>query len=625
MAFLSNRRGIWFKVILLTILVLVATAYVAPGMWNRAVNRPGLAWATISERPFRLGLDLKGGTHLVYEADTSKVPDRDQRTAVEGVRDVIERRVNALGVAEPVVQLTRVEGTWRLIVELAGVYDTQKAIDAIGATPVLEFKEQNTEQPTLNAAQEKDLARMNTEAKKRANELLTKARKPGADFAALARESSEDPGSKEQSGDLGWFKRGVMVKEFEDAVFGAQQNGVIPRLIETTYGWHIITKAGERDAPTAAAPTVSAVTESGAPINVQVEGNLKSEISNLKSDLEVRASHILIRKKTATDILGPVDVWKYTGLGGKQLKRATLQFDPTTNEAEVGIEFDDEGSKLFAEITKRLVNQPIGIFIDGKSPMDTNEDGRIDDGDLYAPVVQQEITGGSARITGNLNVDTAKQLARRLQAGALPVPITILAQTTVGATLGEESIATSARAGLYGFALVALFMLLYYQLPGLLSIVALGAYAVLVLAVMKLLNATLTLAGIAGFVMSLGMAVDANVLIFERLREELRLGKSILDALAEAFRRAWSSIRDSNVTTLITCAILASFSTSVVKGFAITLAIGVLMSMFSAVTITRTLLLLVAGWVQRPTLYGTRAQPQANGPKPQGRGQGIAS
>ncbi len=622
MALLVGRRSIWLKLVLILLIAMFAVRYDAPRAWNRLTDRSGLRWANVTDRPFRLGLDLKGGTHLVYEADTSKIPDRDQRTSVEGVRDVIERRVNALGVAEPVVQLTRVEGTWRLIVELAGVFETQKAIDAIGATPVLEFKELNTEERKLTPEQEQELTRINDAAKRKAEqEILPQALAKDGDFSVLARVHSEDPGSKEQGGDLGWFKRGVMVKEFEAAVFDQLKDGETTRkLVETQFGWHIIRKTGEREGKSeegrvkredVGVSGVTAVTESGAPVSIDVKGvegvGGVEEVKDGEGVKEVRASHILIRKKTAVDILGPQEPWKYTGLSGKQLKRAQLQFDPTTNEAEVGLEFNDEGSKLFAEITRRMVGQPIGIFLDGRSPIDTDGDGVVTERDPpYAPVVQTEITNGEARITGNLTVETAKQLARRLQAGALPVPIHLLAQTTVGATLGEASIAASLRAALYGFLLVALFMVLYYRLPGLIAVLSLGAYMAFVLAVMKLVSATFTLAGIAGFVMSVGMAVDANVLIFERLREELRVGRSLLDAIGEAFSRAWSAIRDSNVTTLITCFILASFSSSVVKGFAVTLAIGVLMSMFTALTVTRVLLQLVAGWVQRTSWYGVR-------------------
>ncbi|MFH1098717.1 MAG: protein translocase subunit SecD [Candidatus Uhrbacteria bacterium] len=612
MSWFIGRKRMWIGAIAVILLAFVATAYAAPNYWNSLVERPGLSWLAFNGKSLRLGLDLKGGTHLVYEADTSIIPDRDQRTAMEGVRDVIERRVNALGVAEPMVQITRVEGHWRLVVELAGVYDTQKAIEAIGATPVLEFKEQNTDpEPKLTPEQEQQLRVDNATARRRAESILRDAQKPGADFSALARQYSEDDGSREQGGDLGWFRRGAMVKEFEAAVFDQLRvDEITSQVVETQFGWHIIRKTGERDVEAATPASVQAVTESGKPIEVRVEDDLKSQVSILNPEKEARASHILVKKKTATDILPKHDPWKYTGLGGKQLKSATLQFDPTTTEAEVGLEFNSEGAKLFEEVTKRNVNKPIAITIDGRSPMDTDGDGAITESDIYAPVVQDVITGGKARITGSLTVDTAKQLSRRLQAGALPVPITLLSETTVGATLGEESVAASLRAGLIGFLLVALFMILYYRLPGVIATVALAAYVAFVISVMKILGATFTLAGIAGFVMSIGMAVDANVLILERLKEEIRNGRSLFDATAVAFRRAWTSIRDSNITTLITCATLASFSSGVVKGFAVTLGIGVLVSMFSAITVSRVLLGLVAGWIERPWWYGVSRSRQ---------------
>ncbi|MDP3770744.1 MAG: peptidylprolyl isomerase, partial [bacterium] len=370
MALFAGRRRVWIKTVLLVLLTIFAVRYDAPRSWNRLTDRPGLRWANVTDRPFRLGLDLKGGTHLVYETDTSKIPDRDQRSSVEGVRDVIERRVNALGVAEPVVQLTRVEGTWRLIVELAGVYDTQKAIDAIGATPVLEFKERKEVDQTLSAEQERELKRLNDEAKRKAEkEILPQALARDGDFATLARVHSEDPGSKEKDGDLGWFRRGTMVKEFEAAAFDQLKDGeVTKKLVETQYGWHIIKKTGERDVQSdegrgegdegadVGVSGITAVTESGESINIPVSrsGGQGSNVNGQVSVKEVRASHILIRKKTAVDILGPQDPWTYTGLSGKQLKRAVLQFDPTTNEAEVGLEFNAEGAKLFSDITKRL-------------------------------------------------------------------------------------------------------------------------------------------------------------------------------------------------------------------------------------------------------------------------------
>lgn len=311
---------------------------------------------------------------------------------------------------------------------------------------------------------------------------------------------------------------------------------------------------------------------------------------------EIRARHILLRTISETD-LRPDQQPEFvnTGLGGQHLRRATVVFDPNTGEPQVSLLFNDDGKQLFAEITKKNLQKPVAIYLDGQP--------------ISIPTVQQEITTGEAIISGTFNLVEAKQLAARLTAGALPVPITLISQQNIGASLGQESIERSFVAGLLGLVLVALFMILYYRLPGLLAVIALGIYTLLVLAIFKLWPVTLTLAGIAGFILSIGMAVDANVLIFERMKEELRRGKAPSLAVDQGFRRAWLSIRDSNVSSLITCAILAWFGTSLVQGFAITLAIGILVSMFSAITITRTFLRLIAGaWMGRHLrLFGVSA------------------
>lgn len=590
--FFGRRSRKWWS--LLGIIFVLAGA-----VWSIRPSHP---------RPFRLGLDLKGGVHLVYAADTSGLAGTDAESAMAGIRDVIERRVNALGVAEPIVQLTEVGGQWRLIVELAGVYDTQAAIEAIGKTPVLDFREVRGDS-SATADQQAELDRRKAAAKRKAQEeILPQALAKDGDFTTLARVHSEDPGSKERGGDLGWFRRGTMVPEFEKAVFDQLKEGeVTKQLVESQFGWHIIQKTGEREVeepattaasqPTVRVPSITATTESGAPASIEVQPvtNETPPAAVLAKVREVRASHILIRKTTLRDLLGAEADWQRTELGGAHLKRAYLAFDQSSGQPVISLEFNDEGAALLEAISERNVQKPLGIFIDGMSPIDENEDGVIDAHDVYAPTIREKLSGGSAVISGNMTVPRAKQLASSLQAGALPIPITILSQTTVGPTLGQESIAASARAAIVGFVLVALFMLAYYRLPGVAAILALGAYAVLTLAVLKLLGTTLTLAGIAGFVMSMGMAVDANVLVFERMREELRRGRSLLDAIAEGFARAWAAIRDSNATTLLTCLILASFSSSVVKGFAITLGIGVLMSMISALVITRTTLYVLAG------------------------------
>lgn len=497
-----------------------------------------------------LGLDLKGGSRLVYDADVNKIPESDRGAALDGVRDVIERRVNAFGVTEPLVQTSRTGGRSRIIVELAGILDVNEAIRRIGETPLLQFKEQGSP-PALTPDQLAAAESFNASQKKKAEEALRKVIAAGADFAALAKEFSEDT-SKEAGGDLGYLRRETLVVEYADVIFDQLKVGEISSsIVESPFGYHIIQKTDQRE-----------VEENGAKVT------------------EVRSSHILFRSQTTH----PEDsglTWVDTGLTGQQLKQAAVTFDPNTGEPNVLLTFNDDGKQLFGEITKRNLQKPVGIFLDG-SP-------------ISEPIVQTEITTGDAVIEGNFTLPEAKQLAQRLNAGALPVPITLVNQQTVGPTLGRLSIEKSIFAGLVGLAAVVLFMIAIYRLLGVIAVVSLFSYTALTLAIFKLWPVTLTLAGVAGFILSIGMAVDANILIFERIREELRAGRPLPDAIEEGFRRAWLSIRDSNVSSLITTLILAWFGTSIIKGFAITLAIGILVSMFTAITIARTLLRLTAG------------------------------
>ena len=379
--------------------------------------------------PFKLGLDLRGGTHLLYQADLSNVEDKAQ--GMEGLRDVIERRVNLFGVREPVVQ---VQGE-RLIVELAGISEPSEAIKMIGQTPYLEFKEQ----------------------KENYEEILEKNRK---------------------------------VAE---------------------------TKEGEIEDP-----------------------------------------------------------FQATSLTGRYLQKAELGFDQTTGKPLVSLQFNDEGAKIFEELTSRNVGKQLAIYIDGLP--------------ISAPVVQEKISGGKAQISGKFTVDEAKTLARNLNAGALPVPIKLISQESIGPTLGQISLEKSLKAGTIGFLAVILFLILFYRLSGILASLVLGIYIALVLTIFKLIPVTLTLAGIGGFILSIGMAVDANVLIFSRMREELREGKSFSQSLEEGFNRAWPAIRDGNLTTLLVAVILFGFGSSFIKGFATTLSIGILISMFSAIFITKNFL-----------------------------------
>ena len=250
-----------------------------------------------------------------------------------------------------------------------------------------------------------------------------------------------------------------------------------------------------------------------------------------------------------------------------------MGFDSVTNVPQVEIEFTDEGAKIFADLTEKNINKPLAIFLDNNL--------------IEMPTVKEKIVGGKAQITGKFTLEAARQLVERFNAGALPAPITLVNQQTVDASLGQDALQKALLAGLIGTAAIIIFMMAFYGRLGVFASLALLMYISLILGIFKLLPVTMTLAGIAGAILSIGMAVDANVLIFARTREELKKGLSWSAAIEEGFRRAWSSIRDSNISTLITAAILYNFTSGFVRGFALTLFIGVIVSMFSAITVTR--------------------------------------
>ncbi|MCL4338597.1 protein translocase subunit SecD [Patescibacteria group bacterium] len=281
--------------------------------------------------------------------------------------------------------------------------------------------------------------------------------------------------------------------------------------------------------------------------------------------------------KIATTSSSIADIWtKPTGLTGKDLKSSSVTFDPNTGKPEVSLVFNSAGANLFEKITRENVGKTIAIFLDNQL--------------ITAPRVNEPISGGNAVIQGSFTLDEAKRLSIDLNAGALPVPLKVIEERNIGATLGFQSIEKSMVAGAVGLTLVALFMLFNYGTLGLLADIALIIYSLIVFALFKLIPVTLTLAGIAGFILSIGMAVDANILIFERMKEELRWGKDHMTAIRLGFDRAFPSIRDSNISSLITCGILYWFGTGIIRGFAITLAIGIVVSLFSAITVTRTFL-----------------------------------
>jgi len=398
--------------------------------------------------PFRLGLDLQGGTHLVYQADLSNVEREDYNSSMQGLRDVIERRVNLFGVQEPVVQVQEKAEQYRLIVELAGVQDPAEAIRMIGETPYLEFKELRDEEETQMILDKKE----------------------------------------------------------------------------------------------------------------EIEGKDREEIFQIP-DWQLAFED---------------PYFESTFLTGKYLKKAELGFDQTTYRPLVLLEFDNEGAKIFEELTEKNIGRILAVYIDNVP--------------ISLPTVQEKISGGKAQITGDFTIEEARALSRNLSAGALPVPIVLISQQTVGPTLGAISLQESLRAGILGFLAVVIFMIIFYRLPGMLASLALIIYISVILTVFKLVPVTLTLAGMAGFILSIGMAVDANVLIFSRMREELAGGKNLGLAVEDGFSRAWPSIRDGNITTLIVAVILFAFGTSFIKGFALTLSFGILISMFSAIIISKSFL-----------------------------------
>lgn len=278
-------------------------------------------------------------------------------------------------------------------------------------------------------------------------------------------------------------------------------------------------------------------------------------------------------------LAGPYEA---TELNGRFLDRAVLEFDQTTREPVVSLVFNQEGSDLFAQLTKDNIGKTIAIFLD--RDLGNSEP-------ISAPVVREAILGGKAQISGTFTAEEARTLVGRLNSGALPVDkLELLSTQTISAPLGAQALHAGVWAGIWGIVLVALFLILWYRLPGIVAVIALAIYIVIMLMLFKFLGVTLTAAGIAGFILSIGMAVDANILIFERTKEELRKGHGVHDAIREGFARAWTSIRDSNISSIITAIILFWFGTSLIKGFALTFGLGVIVSMFSAITVSRVLL-----------------------------------
>lgn len=415
------------------------------------------------KHPFKLGLDLRGGSYLVYKADVSSVSENEVKTSMDSLRDVIERRINAFGIAEPNVQTETHtlagESEERLVIELPGVTNLDKAVEMIGQTPFLEFKMERPE---------------------------------------------------------------------EEKVL------------------------------------------------------ILAELEKLKTNLENPENQAL---DVDMSLVSQDPIYMSTDLTGKYLKKAMMQF--TQSGAQVGVlqqspyislQFNNEGATLFKKMTEQNLNKRIAIYLDGMLVTD--------------PVVETVIPDGRASITGTAyTIDEVKETVGRLNSGALPIPIELISTNTIGPTLGQDAVDAGVKAGIIGLILVGLVLILWYRLPGLIAVVALGVYTAIMLWIFKFLPVTLTSAGIAGFIISIGIAVDANILIFERMKEEINEGRDLYNATKIGFNRAWASIRDANISSILSAVILFWFGTALIKGFALTFGIGILVSMLTAIIVTRAMLM----------------------------------
>ncbi|MBT6068810.1 protein translocase subunit SecF [Candidatus Peregrinibacteria bacterium] len=669
------------------------------------------------DQKVHLGLDLQGGTQLDYKIDLRKVDEADQEPIINGITEIINRRVNGLGVSEPNIYTSVIADEYHIIVELAGIKDIEEAKRTVGKTIQLEFKESVEElatekkeeirgiastalqrikngetftlvgneeiqaypgkvdfydnntfvseeiiesdelkntlknlrdgdlysglidtidgfQVTNQGLQEKtgfyvvkrlegktetiekefkeeaevshiviahkesaetafSITRTKPEALKLAREVRSKI-ESGEDFSALAKEYSDEPAAKTTGGKLIEPVRPMGAENsYYHPIFTAAaldlDTGELSEVVETPFGYHIIKSEEKTEAHTATVQETS----------YRYQALFYSTVP---------------------------DGWKETGLTGEHFVRADVVADQFNN-AMVAIKFNDEGRDLFGQLTEKNIGKPVAIFVGGDL--------------ISAPNVNEKILGGQAQISGNFTYEEASELARDLNTGAIPAPIVLSGQYSIGASLGADALSQSINAALIGIVLLVIYMVLYYRWIGVMANFALVVYALLLIFLIKISipmgwsfiigliiygvlvskilknedsgweklisffvasfvffflvfllasPVVLTLAGIAGVILSIGMAVDANVLIFERIKEEVNLDRPMKHAIEVGFDRAWSSIRDSNYSSLITCAILLYFGTSIIKGFAINLAAGILVSMFTAITITRAFL-----------------------------------
>jgi len=471
------------------------------------------AGALVLNYPPPLGLDLQGGSQLTLQVMPSGAIKQVKQEQLEAVKDVLDRRINGLGVSESTLQTV---GSDQLVLQLPGEQDPSRAAKVLGTTALLEFRAQK-------AGTEQEMQGL-LKLKRQAQAVLNQKR---------ARSATVPDG-----GD-----------ELPQAEFRAEE-------LARALGQLGVTVPAEAD-----------------------------EAEQLELLLDT------VNRKV-------VALYEPARLTGKDLTSAGRQQQQSGSGWDVTLSFNTEGGRAFAELTRSIAGSGrlLGIVLDGRS---------ISEASVGPEFQAAGITGGAASITGNFSAEEARDLEVQLRGGSLPLPVKVIEQRTIGATLGTENVRRSLVAALSGLALVAVFMVVVYRLAGLVSVVALSLYALYNLAIYALIPVTLTLPGIAGFILSIGMAVDANVLIFERVKEELRAGNTLIRSIDTGFSLAFSSILDGHVTGLISCAALFALGTGLVKGFAVTLAIGLLLSLFTALTCTRTILRLLMSYqgLRRPTYF----------------------
>lgn len=542
-----------------------------------------------------LGLDLQGGSHLIYQAINPETggPEGITEDQMKSLSRTIERRVNASGLGEPIIQIL---GEDRLLIQLPGIKDPGRAKALIGETARLEFKHRTTDVPpkAVENITDDDIVSLKAEEVQSDGTFITDEERNN--------EVSSDPIETAEA----------LVVEFTAEGF-VKFNEVFQTLITSANKSMSLAQTGTLIPPARLGINIKGQEQlryntlglNMYPVWTEMRGEselvvnkfiiaLPSSSDGSKSTLSVEDANIKIgTDPTISFEISEGSIDEDIGLSGDDLENAYPSQHQASGAPIVNIEFNERGTKAFGELTTEIyakqqssgVRDQIAIILDGK--------------ELIAPVVNSPITAGTAIIQGgDFTLERVKDLALLLESGRLPVPIQLIQERDVDAMLGADSLRKSVIAGIAGLSLVLFFMILYYRVPGLIASLSLTIYAMIVLAIFKMLPLTLTLSGVAAAILSIGMAVDANILIFERMKDELRTGRTMLSSINIGFNRAWPAIRDGNVSTLITCAILYWFSdqlgATIVQGFAVTLAVGVAVSMFTAITVSRTLMRVIA-------------------------------